>query len=169
MPTAPPDARLDRVPPALAELVERGEITRLVYRLGVCLDEGRFHDMRDLLVDDAVASTPGGVAEGIDAVVAQAARNHPPGDGIQHLVANVLVDVGGDQARVRANLIVTFARHGAGPDVLSAVGEVYRFLARRTRSGWRLARVESHPVWVSGRSLVPGDGVGATSSRSQVI
>jgi hypothetical protein len=78
MPTAPPDARLDRVPPALAELVERGEITRLVYRLGVCLDEGRFHDMRDLFVDDAVASTPGGVAEGIDAVVAQAARTIRP-------------------------------------------------------------------------------------------
>jgi SnoaL-like domain len=151
MATAPTDARLDRVPAAVAELVERDEITRLVYRLGVCLDEGHFDDMRDLFVDDAVASTPGGVAEGIDALVAQASRNHPPEDGIQHLIGNVLVDLEDDQASVRANLIVTFARQGAKPDALSAVGEVYRFVARRTRSGWRLARVESHPVWVSGR------------------
>jgi hypothetical protein len=156
MSPAPADARLDRVPPAVAELVERDEITRLVYRLGVCLDEGRFDDLRDLLVDDAVASTPGGVAEGIDAVIAQAVRNHPPDDGTQHLVANVLVDLEGDEATVRANLIVTFARQGAEPDALSAVGEVYRFVARRARSGWRLARVESHPVWISGRLPRPG-------------
>jgi hypothetical protein len=151
MATAPTDATFDRVPPAVAELVERDEITRLVYRLGVCLDEGRFDDLRNLFVDDAVASTPGGVAEGIDAVIAQAGRNHPPDDGIQHLVGNVLVDLEGDRARVRANLIVSFARHGAEPDALSAVGEVYRFVARRTPPGWRFARVESHPVWDSGR------------------
>jgi SnoaL-like domain len=149
MTTATIDRGPDGVPPAMAQLVDRDEITRLVYRLGVCLDDGRFDDLRDLFVDDAVASTPGGVAEGKDALVAQAARNHSPEDGIQHLIGNVLVDLDGDRATVRANLVVTFARLVADPDAPSALGEVYRFVARRSPSGWRLARVESHPVWAS--------------------
>ena len=157
MTTATTETRVGGVPRAVAELVERDEITRLVYRLAAYLDEGRFDDMRNLFVDDVVASTPGGVAEGIDAVIAQASRNHSPDHGIQHLVANVLVDLEGDRATVRANLAVTFARHVAEPDAPSALGEVYRFVARQTRSGWRLARVESHPVWASNATLVPVD------------
>ena len=108
-----------------------------------------------MFVDDAVASTPGGVAEGIDAVISQAVRNHSPDYGIQHLVGSALVDLEGDVATVRANLIVTFARQRAEPDALSAVGEVYRFVARRARSGWRLAQVESHPVWIYCRLPLP--------------
>jgi hypothetical protein len=149
MTTGSNDIELDGVPPAVAELVDRDEIVRLVYRLGVCLDEGRFDDMRTLFVDDAVASTPGGVADGVDALIAQASRNHSPDFGIQHLIGNVLVDLQGDRATVRANLVVTFARPDAEPDVPSTLGEVYRFAARRSLAGWRLARVESHPVWAS--------------------
>ena len=155
MTTATTDIGLDRLPPAVAELVERDEIVRLVYRLGACLDEGRFDDMRSLLTDDAVASTPGGVAEGIDAAIAQASRNHSPDHSIQHLIGNVLVDLQGDKATVRANLVVRFARPDAEPDAPSALGEVYRFAARRSPSGWRLARVETYPVWASHTPLVP--------------
>jgi hypothetical protein len=143
------------VPPALAQLAERDEIARLVYRLGACLDEGRFDGMRDLFVDDAVASTPGGVAEGIDALIAQAARNHSPDAGIQHLITNVLVDLEGDRATVRANLLVSFARPDPDADAPSTLAEVYRFVARRTSMGWRLVRVDAHPVWVSHVPLVP--------------
>jgi hypothetical protein len=143
------------VPPALAQLAERDEITRLVYRLGACLDESRFDGMRDLFVDDAVASTPGGVAEGIDALIAQASRNHSTDAGIQHLITNVLVDVEGDRATVRANLLVTFAHPDPDAEAPSALAEVYRFGARRSSSGWRLTRVEAHPVWASRVPLLP--------------
>ncbi|HKA84401.1 MAG TPA: nuclear transport factor 2 family protein [Acidimicrobiales bacterium] len=141
--------------PALAQLVERDEITRLVYRLGACLDEGLFEGMRDLFVDDAVASTPGGVAEGIDALIAQASRNHPADAAIQHLITNVLVDLEGDRATVRANLLVTFGRPDPDADAPSALAEVYNFVARRSSSGWRLARVAVRPVWASHVPLVP--------------
>jgi ketosteroid isomerase-like protein len=146
---------LEGMPHALAQLAERDEVTRLVYRLGACLDEARFDGMRDLFVDDAVARTPGGVAEGIDALIAQASRNHSPDAGIQHVITNVLVDLEGDTAAVRANLLVTFARPDGGSDTPSALAEVYRFVARRSSSGWRLARVEAHPVWASHVTLVP--------------
>ena len=153
------------------DLLDRDEIATLVHRLGACLDEGRFDDMRRLFTPDAVASTPGGVAEGIDAMIAQASRNHSPDDGIQHLISGVLVDRDGDTATVRANLVVTFARRtpaaaaptapaapaasGPAPGAPAALGEVYRFAARRTPASWRLTRVATTPVWVSHAPLEP--------------
>jgi hypothetical protein len=147
---------------ATADLLDRDEIATLVHRLGASLDEGRFDDLRSLFTADAVASTPGGVAEGIDAMVAQASRNHSPEDGIQHLISGVLVDPEGDTATVRANLVVTFARRApasavpsSGAAAPAALGEIYRFAARRTPAGWRLTRVTTTPVWVSHTPLEP--------------
>ncbi|MFD0656439.1 nuclear transport factor 2 family protein [Thermocatellispora tengchongensis] len=91
------------------ELLDRDEITRLVYRLGVVLDEGRFDEMPSIFTEDATVHTPGGLAKGRDALTAQAQRTHSPGERIQHVVGNVLIDLDGDRADVRANLVVTFA------------------------------------------------------------
>jgi hypothetical protein len=140
------------------DLLDRDEIATLVHRLGACLDEGRFDDLRRVFTADAVASTPGGVAEGIDAMIDQASRNHSPDDGIQHLISGVLVDLDGDSAAVRANLVVTFARRSPSattPAAPAALGEVYRFAARRTPAGWRLTRVATTPVWVSHTPVEP--------------
>lgn len=140
---------VDHDPGRIDDLADRTEIATLVDRLGACLDEGRFEDLRTIFVTDASARTPGGVAEGIDAMIAQASRNHAPEDHIQHVISNILVDLAGDRAGVRANLVVTFA-HGPGvPAPHRQLGEVYRFDARRTADGWRLSRVESVPVWQS--------------------
>lgn len=139
------DARSSQI----ADLVDRDEIATLVHRLGACLDEGHFEDLRTIFVADSTARTPGGLAEGIDALIAQASRNHAPEDHIQHVISNILVDLADDRASVRANLVVSFA-HGAGvPSPHRQMGEVYRFDARRTPEGWRLSRVESVPVWQS--------------------
>ena len=142
---------------SVSDLVDRDRVATLVHRLGASLDDGRFDDLRALFVDDAVARTPGGVAEGIDALVAQASRNHVPDDGIQHVISGVMVDVDGDRATVRTNLVVMFGRRDLaaapptpfGPEPPTALGAVYRFTARRTAGGWRLASVETEPVWVS--------------------
>lgn len=142
------------------ELVDRNEISDLVYRLGVSLDEGRFDEMRSLLVEEATARTPGGTAEGREAVIAQARRNHRRDERIQHVTTNLLIELDGDRAQVRANLVVHFARpadtreSGLAPPVQFTLGEVYRFEAVRTSRVWRFSRVETSPVWVSG-SLEP--------------
>ncbi len=145
-------------------LIDRSDITDLVFRLGVVLDEGRFDEMPDLLVDEVTARTPGGVAAGRDAVIAQARKNHRPEQRVQHLVSNVLVDVDvdGDRATVRANLVVHFAAAeptttgDPAPPVQYNLGEVYGFEVVRTAAGWRFRRVETIPVWMSGtRPVVP--------------
>src|SRR5262245_45189610 len=85
------------------DLVDRSEITNLAYSPGACLDDRRFDDMRSLLVDEATVRTPGGTAAGREAVIAQARRNHQPGEPTQHVITTPLVELDGARAKVRAN------------------------------------------------------------------
>jgi SnoaL-like domain len=149
---------MDTVDARLARLADRVEITDLVYRLGVVLDEHGFERMGSLLTDDVTASTPGGTSRGQAAVIAQAERIHTTAERIHHVITDVLVDFDedGDRARVRANLLVHFAPAEApsgaavAPTVTCTQGQVYRLDAVRTTDGWRLSTVETSPVWMSG-------------------
>ena len=125
----------------------------LVARLGACLDEHRFDDLRALFTADATISTPGGTAEGVDAVVAQATRNHQGYAHLQHRLTDVLVDLAGDTAAVRANLAARFAT--AEHVTVLELGGVYRFTTRRTAEGWRFSTMEVVPVWRAGAAPVP--------------
>ncbi|MFI2232767.1 nuclear transport factor 2 family protein [Nocardia testacea] len=142
-------------PPARAvrELTDRAEITALVDRLSRALDEGDFDRFRTIYTADATARTPGGEARGRDALTAQAARTHSPDKVIQHFVSNIAIDLAGDSAEIRANLLAVFApapTDNALPAPGYTLGEVYRFAARRTAEGWRLTRVHSTPLWSVG-------------------
>jgi hypothetical protein len=138
------------------QLVDHQEITNLVYRLGVVLDDRRFDEMGSLLVEEATVHTPGGMAEGREALIAQARRNHHPDEPTQHVTTNLLIELDGDRAKVRANLVVNFAAPAnrdeslPAPPIKYALGEVYHFDVVRTSEGWRFSRVESSPVWISG-------------------
>jgi hypothetical protein len=138
------------------QLADHTEITNLVHRLGVCLDDRRFDDMRSLLVEEATVRTPGGTAEGREALIAQASRNHRPNEPTQHLITNLLVELDGDRARVRANLVVNFAAPASrdeslpAPPIRYSLGEIYHFDVVRTSEGWRFSRIETSPVWISG-------------------
>ena len=142
----------------LQQLVDRNEIADLVHRLGVVLDDGHFDDLRSLLVEDATVRTPGGTAEGREAVIAQASRNHPPEQPIQHVITNIIVDLDGGRAQARANLVVYFGPLAGAPDsavplappVEYMTGEVYRYELVRTSEGWRFSRIQTTPVWRSG-------------------
>ncbi|WP_040834586.1 nuclear transport factor 2 family protein [Nocardia brevicatena] len=132
--------RPDEAADAHRHLGDRMEITALVDRLGSSLDEGRFADLHATYTVDATARTPGGQARGRDALIAQASRNHRPDYAIQHFVTNVRIDLDGDSATVRANLLVVFARKDTEATTPPSApqytrGEVYHFDAIRTTQG----------------------------------
>ncbi|SNT55570.1 SnoaL-like domain-containing protein [Actinomadura meyerae] len=120
---------------------DRQQLSVLVSRLGRWLDDKSPGDGRALFTEDAEVHTPGGVSKGVDALVAQARRNHQV--PTQHFITNPLVEVDGDRAEVSANLFVVFVHEG-GPRLL---GERYELKAVRTPDGWRVSRVEARPVW----------------------
>lgn len=140
----------------LQQLHDRTEITDLVHRLGACLDGGRYDEMRELLTEDATVTTPGGHAEGREALIAQARRNHPDGQRFQHVITNVLIDLEDDRAEVRANLVVhiTTSDEAIGdapaPPPRCSIGEVYSFEFVRAPGGWRFSRIATVALWVSG-------------------
>lgn len=149
--TAPTDTQHD-----LQDVSDRIEITDLVYRLGAYLDEGRFDDIRDLVVEDATVRTPGGQATGREALIAQAHHNHPSDQRFQHLTTNILVDLDGDQAKVRTNLVVHITKPDETPSDVPApspvcsIGEVYSFELVRAADGWRFSQIQTVPLWVFG-------------------
>ena len=135
-------------PDSVQRLIDRSEIADVVTRLGLWLDEKRWDEARSILTENATAETPGGRVAGVDQLTEQARRNHLV--PTHHAITNISIDLDGDRAMVKANLIATFVH---GPDVsgpLFQLGERYRFEAVRTRDGWRLSHVESEPVWTVG-------------------
>jgi hypothetical protein len=152
----------------LQQLSDRAEITDLVARLGVCLDESRFDEMAGLLADHATVRTSRGEAVGREAVLEQARRTHPADQRFQHVITNLLLDLDGDRATARANLAVHITVPGDGPAAegspapapRASLGHVYRFGLARSEAGWCFVHLEIEPVWVSG-TLPPTPQPGA--------
>jgi 3-phenylpropionate/cinnamic acid dioxygenase small subunit len=134
-----------------AEVADQLLIERLLARQGRCLDEGDFDGLRALFTSDATVTTPGGTATGQDALVAQARNRHAPEDAIQHVITNVLTEVAGDAASVRANVVVTFARGGLDDPAPWGLGTVNRYRLQWVEDGWRIAALTSTPVWSQNR------------------
>jgi hypothetical protein len=132
---------LEATVPTLEQLSDRAELTDLVARLARWLDTGARGDAADVLTDDVSATTPGGRAEGREAVVAQARAAHAV--PTLHQITNVLVDLDGDEAAIGAAVSATFAGDGA-------TGGRYELAARRTTAGWRLTAVGMKPVYRRG-------------------
>jgi 3-phenylpropionate/cinnamic acid dioxygenase small subunit len=132
------------------QVLDRLEIVDLVSRLGAWLDDKRWDDASTILTEDATAKTLGGAVRGRDALVEQARRNHPGDTGTQHVITNCVVDLDGDRAEIRANLIVSFFSAAEIAQPLRQIGERYRFEAVRTDEGWRLAGVQALPMWLEG-------------------
>ncbi|MBW9210330.1 nuclear transport factor 2 family protein [Mumia sp. zg.B53] len=132
-------------PTARDSHTDRVDLVDLVSRLGRCLDTRDFDGLRDVFAPDGRVVTLGGTAEGHDALVAQAARKHSQGN-VWHSVTGHVIDLDGDTATIRANLLVAFAEGVADPAPF-LLGEVYDMEAQRGDRGWRLTRMSATPVW----------------------
>jgi hypothetical protein len=131
----------------LQEFADRIDLADLLGRQGLWLDELRFDETAEIFTEDATATTPGGRAKGREALVEQARRNHARYALTHHTTSNVLIDLDGDRAVVRANLVAYLVRDAAEPEPTLTLGSRYRFEAVRTEQGWRFASVEVSPVW----------------------
>lgn len=134
---------------------DRGDITQLVYRFYAYMEEGRFDDLDAVLSKDVVVSTPGmGVTEGQEAVIASAEEGAKMEDRTQHVVTNVLIDVDGDKAKVRANVdqllgSSTTPKGKIAPVPDLTISSLMRYEMVRTSEGWRVSRIEGDVLWAA--------------------
>lgn len=140
----------------LRELADRAELADLVARHSLWIDEGRYDRTDELFTDDVVAITARGETTGIDALVDAARTRHAAYAGTLHSKANLVIELDGARATVRANDVAVYLLDDATEAVAAAV---HRYGARRTGAGWRFDRLEVTPVALTAaldRAPLPG-------------
>lgn len=124
------------------ELADRAEITELIARSGLWLDEQRWDETGRIFTDDVFAKTPGGEAKGLTALAESARTAHAGYEHTHHAFSNIVIDLDGDTASVRSLSNVVFA---LGDGTLTYLTARYRHQARRTEDGWRFSALEIIP------------------------
>ncbi|OXM75203.1 nuclear transport factor 2 family protein [Amycolatopsis thermalba] len=134
-------------------LADRAELAELVARHSVWLDEGRYDETGRLFTEDVVVTSLRGEARGIEALVELARSGHDTYVRTLHSKANLVIDVDGDTATVRAHDIAVFVLDDKTEAVAAGV---HHYRARRTAHGWRFDHLVITPVALTealGRAL----------------
>jgi hypothetical protein len=159
------DHDLDTLRQQVRTLVDRAEIGDLIDRFSRDLDDytldGRPFDVawvRSYFTEDAQVEYPVGAAEGAEHISALIdGRGMAPFQRTQHVTTNYVIDLDGDRADVRFNLIATHVyaeevreQLGEEPGAHFTVGDYYEGELIRTGAGWRFSRQSLHVTWIEG-------------------
>lgn len=159
------DMDVDELRRQVGVLTDRAEVNQLIDRFARDLDDRTLHRqpfdvawVRSYFTDDASVEYPVGEATGSAAIAALIdGRGMAPFQRTHHVTTNHLIDIDGDRARVRFNLIAThvFAeevrqRRGDEPGARFTVGDYYEGEVVRTGEGWRFSHQTLHVVWIDG-------------------
>jgi 3-phenylpropionate/cinnamic acid dioxygenase small subunit len=143
----------------LQRLADRAEIIDLEGRKGRYADERRHEQLEDVVTEDVVAYMRNGTVriDGIAAMKARSPQTFADFSQVQHMITNVLVDLDGDRARVRANVVATHV-YANDPSATWVVKGYYTDEATRTPKGWRLSKVQLNRIWELDTGKAPTDG-----------
>lgn len=136
--------------PDLQQLADRLDIDALISRYAFHLDDRDFDALQDLFVEGARMdySAQGGVAGERDEVVAWLRETVSQFPMSQHVVANRLIEVDGDEATARSYL---YNPMGLPDGRTTFLGTGYRDRFVRTPDGWRFSeRVIGGVLWAEG-------------------
>ncbi|MFY7068322.1 nuclear transport factor 2 family protein [Nocardiopsis changdeensis] len=125
------------------ELTDRAELADLVARHSLWIDEGRYDESDRLFTEDVVVTSLRGRARGIGALVELVRSRHDDYARTLHNKSNLVIEIDGDTAAVRAHDIAVFVMDDESEAIAAAV---HRYGARRTGDGWRFDRLEITPV-----------------------
>lgn len=130
---------------AAAQVADRLAVADVLLRYASSLDEDDWDRLATCFVDDAVGLLAGGPRLEGYAAIAEAVRAALVHYSVtQHHIANAEVDLDGDRARLRANLIATHVHDGGAFEVKG----VYREELVRTADGWRISHHQLDLVWM---------------------
>ena len=124
-------------------LADRAELADLVARHSLWADDHSYDQTGRLFTEDVVVKSPRGEVRGIEALVELVRSGDDRYVRTLHNKANLVIEVDGETATVRANDVAVFVIDDKSAAV--AAGS-HRYGARRTEDGWRFDRLEITPV-----------------------
>ena len=127
----------------IRELADRAALADLVARHSLWIDEGRYGETGRLFTEDVVVKSPRGEAHGIEALLGLVRSGHDTYARTLHNKCNLVIEVDGETATVRAHDIAVFVIDDKTEAVAAGF---HRYGARRTEDGWRFDRLEVTPV-----------------------
>ncbi|MBM9506445.1 nuclear transport factor 2 family protein [Actinacidiphila acididurans] len=136
-------------------MVARALVAGLLDRYFVTLDDEELDDAwaAGLFTPEAVVAFPISRHEGLAGMAAYHSGALSAFAATQHLGSPAVVDISGDHACLRANLMSTHVHHArsdTGAPQLFTTGTFVDGRARRTPAGWRLSELVFRLVWANG-------------------
>lgn len=129
--------------PLIRDLADRAELADLVARHSLWIDENRWNETDRLFTDDVIVTSPRGQAHGIAELLALVRKGHDAYTRTMHNKANLVIEVDGETATVRAHDLAIFVLDDTTEAIAAAI---HHYGARRTEAGWRFDRLDITPV-----------------------
>ena len=124
-------------------LADRAELADLVARHSLWVDEGRYDETDQLFTEDVVVKSPRGEVQGIGALIELVRSSHDTYARTLHSKSNLIIEVDGETATVRAHDIAVFVIDDKTEAIAAGF---HRYGARRTEDGWRFDHLVVTPV-----------------------
>ncbi|MEV6552915.1 nuclear transport factor 2 family protein [Streptomyces sp. NPDC051597] len=134
------------------------DVAGLLDRYLINLDDDKLDDAwaRGLFTEDAVVEFPMSRHEGIAGLAEYHSTALAAFARTQHINSPAVVEIDGDRATLRANIVSTHVHHpsdhpeDAERDPIFANGSLVSAEARHTPDGWRLSLLSLRMIWVTG-------------------
>jgi hypothetical protein len=139
----------------LRELLDRDRILTLMNRYFATVDDAASIDAewaRSIFSDDVRVEHRGFTLVGIEDMAVGNRLVREGWDRTFHVSTNAQVDLDGDRAHLRAQLLALHVHPEATPPEPYIIANVFEADAVRTSDGWRFQTLNLRPVWSSGQS-----------------
>jgi SnoaL-like domain len=139
----------------LRVLLDRDRILTLMNRYFATVDDAAGLDAewaRSIFSDDVRVEHRGFTLEGIEDMAVGNRFVREGWDRTFHVSTNAQVDLDGERAHLRAQLLALHVHPDATPPEPYIVANVFEADAVRTAEGWRFRTLSLRPVWSTGQS-----------------
>ena len=139
----------------LQRLLDRDCIIALMSRYFATIDDANRLDAewaQSIFSDDIRVEHRGFTLEGIEDLAVGNRFVRDGWDRTFHISTNVQVELDGDKAHLRAQLLAIHVHPESTPPEPYIIANVFEADVLRTLDGWRLKTLNLRPVWSSGQS-----------------
>jgi len=135
---------------SVAPKSDREQLQELVATYGFSLDTKDYAGLGNCFTADGKFTFGTNTTSGRDNIVAMLKEALAPWDATQHSYTNFVIDIDGNQARVRSNFLAVHMRNNAPGGNIFTVGGRYNVEAQKTGQKWFISHLTGTSTWMDG-------------------